>query len=112
MDKVMSARLSEEAIAELDRASKKLGMTKKQFLEEAIHLRAETNGQKPEVSGDDAEARRQRERERRLRILHETFGFMVRDEPPEETIRQMKESWSRAYQRHWEEIDQQIAERS
>lgn len=40
MDKVLSARLDEKVIAELDFATKKLRMTKKQFLEEAIHMRA------------------------------------------------------------------------
>jgi len=57
MDKVLSARLDEKVITELDFAVKKLRMTKKQFLEEAIHLRA-----------------KEKRIEERLRIVEETEG--------------------------------------
>lgn len=41
MDKVFSARLDERAIQEMTRVAKRLGMTKKEFLESAIRLRAQ-----------------------------------------------------------------------
>ena len=54
MDRVLSARLDEKVIEELDFATRKLHMTKKQFLEEAIRMRA-----------------KETRIEERLRILHE-----------------------------------------
>ena len=70
MDKVLSTRLDEKVIAELERATKNLGMTKKQFLEEAIALRA--------TETSIAE---------RLRVVQETFGAWKRDdETPDETL--------------------------
>ncbi len=39
MDRVFSARLDETVVDELNRVTKRLGISKKQFLEEAIQLR-------------------------------------------------------------------------
>ena len=72
--KVISARIDEDAALLLDRVSEFLGITKRQFLEEAIRMRAEHD-----------------EIERKRKILRESFGAWNRDEPPEETIRQIKE---------------------
>ncbi len=44
MDKIFSARLDEMAIDELNRRTRRLGLSKKQFLEEAIRLRAAQEG--------------------------------------------------------------------
>ena len=40
MDKVFSTRLDEQMIEEMERVAKRLGITKKEFLESAIRLRA------------------------------------------------------------------------
>ncbi|MCI0419906.1 MAG: hypothetical protein L0387_14800 [Acidobacteria bacterium] len=42
MDKIMSARLEEAALLEMERITRKLGISKKRFLEEAIHRHAQT----------------------------------------------------------------------
>ncbi len=84
MNKVLSTRLDEKAIAELDFAVKKLRMTKKQFLEEAIHMRA-----------------KETRIEERLRILHETFGAWKRDdETIEETVAGARRAAEEAYRRN------------
>lgn len=70
MDKVLSARLDEKVIEELDFAVKKLHMTKKQFLEEAIRLRA-----------------KETRIEETLRVIDESFGAWKReDETIDETL--------------------------
>jgi hypothetical protein len=82
MTKVLSTRLDERVIDELERATRALHISKKQFLEEAIRLRAA-----------------QTTREERLRIVRETAGAWQRDESPEETIenirRESREAWER-----------------
>lgn len=83
MDKVLSTRLDEKVIAELTRCSQKLGMTKKQFLEEAISLRA-----------------KEATVEERLRVVRETFGALKHDdETPDESLakirRSREEEWER-----------------
>jgi hypothetical protein len=83
MEKVLSTRLPEEVIEELEQASRKLGITKKQFLQEAIRMRA------AEIS-----------RERAHEIIESSFGAWQRDEPPEETIRQIKESFRKNWRRY------------
>jgi hypothetical protein len=83
MDKVLSTRLNEKVIAQLEFATKKLGITKKQFLEEAIALRAK------ETTIED-----------RLRVLQETFGAWKRDdETPEETVANIR----RVQDEEWEQ---------
>jgi antitoxin component of RelBE/YafQ-DinJ toxin-antitoxin module len=73
--KVISARIDEEAAALMDRVTEFLGITKRQFLEEAIRMRA-----------------REDEKERVRKAIEDSWGAWKRDEPPEETIRQMKEA--------------------
>lgn len=92
MDKVLSTRLSLDAIATLEAASKRLGLTKKRFLEEAIQLRAE--------QPDEAEVRRRRF----VEAIEASFGAWVRDESPEETVRQIKESWEKDWDRNWDAV--------
>ena len=41
MQKMLSTRLEEAPLNELERATRRLGISKRQFLEEAIQLRAE-----------------------------------------------------------------------
>ena len=85
MRKVLSTRLEEAALDELERGARQLGMTKRQFLEEAIHLRA---GQ--------AEDWRKAVRE----ALEASFGIMQRDEPVEETVRQAREATEAMFTSH------------
>ncbi len=76
MSKVLSTRLDEDVIAELDRATRRLGITKKRFLEEAIRMRAEADP-KAEL----------------LEALASSFGAWDRpDQTPEETIREIKDA--------------------
>lgn len=76
MDKVLSARLDERVIEELDFATKKLRMTKKQFLEEAIHLRAK------ETCIEET-----------LRIIDASFGAWKReDETIDETLANIRKA--------------------
>ena len=44
MDKVFSTRLDEAVLDELNRVTRRLGVTKRRFLEEAIQLRARQSG--------------------------------------------------------------------
>ena len=83
MEKIFSARLSEAVLDELDRVTHQLGITKKQFLEEAIHLRAQ------QLS---AEADRD--------IWAETLGAWKRKEKAETTIRRARRSFRRSFERH------------
>ena len=76
MDRVISARLDEKIIEELDFATKRLRMTKKQFLEEAIRLRA-----------------KETRLEETLRIIDESFGAWKRDdETIDETLATIRAS--------------------
>ena len=104
MDKVLSTRLSPDAIATLEAASRRLGMTKKRFLEEAIQLRAE----QPE---EDEVARQKRIADFEA-ALDAAFGSWVRDEPPEETIRQIKESWEQDWNRSWKAVEEEVRRRA
>ncbi len=80
MGRVFSARLDEGAIDELNRSVEALGITKKQFLEEAIRLRARALG--------DAEA-----------VWEETLGAWKRREKPQTTITAGRRAMRRAFQR-------------
>lgn len=85
----MTTRLSDEAIDELDRGAKSRGMTKRQFLEEAIRLRA-----------------KQDEREVWLAAVRSAAGSMQRDEPVEETVANMRRAWSDEWDRREREFEQ------
>jgi hypothetical protein len=82
MDKVLSTRLPEEVIDELEEAAQRLGITKKQFIEEAIRLRA-----------------REASRERVHEIIARAAGAWKREERPEETIGEITDSFRRAWRR-------------
>ena len=83
MDKVLSTRLDEKVIAELERATQKLGMTKKQFLEEAISLRAK------ETSTEE-----------RLLLVRQSQGAWDREEMVEETLARHRQDRARQFRRH------------
>ncbi|MFN0147488.1 MAG: hypothetical protein ACKVT1_13325 [Dehalococcoidia bacterium] len=80
---VLSTRLDDDVIAELNLAVRRLKMTKKQFLEEAIRMRAEQPIAENEF----------------LRVLRETAGAWVRDETPEETVEAMRQASAVAWDR-------------
>jgi hypothetical protein len=85
MDRVFSARLDEAMVDELNRMTKRLGISKKQFLEEAIRLRLS----RPSRGG----ARD---------LWAETCGAWRRSESPATTVRRTRrafETSARRYQR-------------
>ena len=83
MEKIFSARLDEAILDELDRVTRQLGMTKKQFLEEAIRLRAQ------QLSG-----------EAKVDIWAETLGVWRRAEEAETTIRNARRAFRRSFGRY------------
>ncbi len=83
MDKVISARLDEAVVNELERLSRRLGVTKKQLLEEAIHLRTQ-------------KAREQEDTD----IWAETSGAWKRKETPAATVRAARKKFKEAFERH------------
>ena len=82
MDKVFSTRLDEAAIDEMERITRRLGMTKKKFMEDAIQLQAQRLG---EGSGPY--------------IWAETAGAWTRREAPEATVRIVKKAFRRTFAR-------------
>lgn len=83
MEKIFSARLDEATLDEMERVTRRLRMTKRKFLEEAIRLRARQLSEGE--SGD---------------IWSETLGAWKRRERPETTIRKGREAFRRALERH------------
>ncbi|MGH9366942.1 MAG: hypothetical protein ACRD3M_04630, partial [Thermoanaerobaculia bacterium] len=81
-DKIFSARLDEAALDEMERVTRKLKMTKRRFLEEAIHLRARQLSE-----GEDGD------------VWSETLGAWRRRERPEATIRRARQEFQRAFER-------------
>jgi len=81
--KVISESIDAEAAALMDRVTEFLGISRRQFLEEAIRMRAERD-----------------EREVTRRVIRETAGAWVRDEPPEETVRRIREQSAREWERY------------
>lgn len=83
MQKIFSARLDEAAIDEMDRVTRKLGISKRQFLEEAIQLRAA--GLSREEHGD---------------VWSDTLGAWQRREDGATTIRRARRVFQRSFERH------------
>ncbi len=83
MDKVISARLDEAVVDELERLSRRLGITKKQLLEEAIRLRTQQTGEQ-----EDAD------------IWAETSGAWKRKEAPADTVRAARKKFKEGFERH------------
>jgi hypothetical protein len=82
MDKVFSTRLDETIVDELTRMSRRLGISKKQLLEEAIRLRA---GRASAGAAD---------------VWAETCGAWRRRETPAATIRKTRRAFEAGMQRH------------
>jgi len=82
MAKVLSARLDETVVDELERLSKRVGLSKKQLIEEAIRLRVARDRQ-----GAAAD------------VWAETCGAWRRRESPQRTIRRARETLEAAVTR-------------
>lgn len=83
MQKILSARVDESAIDELERTAHQLGISKKQFLEEAIHLRA-----------------RQAERDGVKDVWSATLGAWKRRGSAKTTVRAARKAFNDAFHRH------------
>jgi hypothetical protein len=83
MDKIFSARIDEAALDEMERVTRRLKMTKRRFLEEAIHIRAR------QLGGEDS-----------ADVWSETLGAWKRGERAETTIRKARGEFQRNFERH------------
>ncbi len=83
MDKVFSIRLDEIVVGELNRVSKRLGITKKRFLEEAIRRQVSFVAKNKSVD-----------------IWEETCGAWKRQESPSITIRKARQAFEASVLRH------------
>jgi hypothetical protein len=83
MQKIFSTRLEESTLDELTRVTRRLGVSKRQFLEDAIHARARALG------GASAED-----------VWSETLGAWRRAESATTTIRRARRSFEQSFARH------------
>jgi hypothetical protein len=91
MDRVFSTRLSEKVLGDLERITRRLGLTKKEFLEEAIRQHAaqlETDAQ-----GD---------------VWSETLGAWTREESPEESVAKSRQEFERSFARRRSRPDARV----
>jgi len=87
MDKVLSTRLDERILAQLEEATRRLRISKKQFLEEAIELRAGGIAQ-----GGFAD------------VLASSAGAWAgRPGTTDQIIEEVRESSRGAFHQHWDE---------
>jgi predicted transcriptional regulator len=82
MDKILSARVDEHTISELDMLARRLKTSKKAILENAIHAYAEQTLGQEEID-----------------VLSETAGAWNRRESPTDTLRQAKKVFQDAFAR-------------
>ena len=83
MAKVLSVRVDEAALEALNRAARKLGLSKKRLVEEAIQLRLR------EEKRDDA-----------TDVWSETCGAWRRRESAGRTVRNVRKAFTAAIERH------------
>jgi hypothetical protein len=83
MQKIFSTRLEEATIDELNRVARRLGVSKREFLEAAIHARAKA------LSGAS-------DRD----VWTETLGAWQRAESAGTTIRRARQTFERGFTRH------------
>ena len=84
MQKIFSTRLEEATIDELNRTARRLGISKRQFLEDAIQMRAR------QVQGNVAGAD----------VWAETLGVWQRTEAPATTMRRARRAFTGSMARH------------
>ena len=82
MQKIFSTRLDEATLNEMERVTRKLGMSKRRFLEEAIQLRVERLSR--DEQGD---------------VWRETLGAWQRRESGATTIRRARRVFRHAFER-------------
>lgn len=91
MQKLLSTRLDESVLDEMERVTRRLGITKRRFLEEAIHRQAmQLSGQQ----GSD--------------VWTETLGAWRRREKPEATIRRAREASRAGFERQHRSQDARL----
>ena len=83
MDRVFSTRLDEGTLDELSRVTRRLGISKRQFLQEAIRLRAQQLSRQ-----EDAD------------VWAETLGAWRRREGARSTIRRARQTFQQSVERH------------
>ena len=83
MDKVFSARLDQEVIVEMERTTRKAGITKKRFLEEAIREHARQLNARDESD-----------------IWSESFGAWARKEFAAATVKKIRSTFRKSLERH------------
>jgi hypothetical protein len=83
MDKILSARLDEQVIVELERATRKTGITKKRFLEDAIREHARQVNAQAESD-----------------VWSETFGLWKRKESAASTVNRVRSIFRKSLERH------------
>ena len=83
MDKIMSARIDEAVVQRINMLSKKLNMTKKAIIENAVqHYAAKI------------------ESEQHIDMMEHTLGSWRRDEPAFETVEHIKQEMRRSLERY------------
>ena len=83
MDKIMSTRMDEAVIRHIDMLAKKLGMSKKAVLENAVHCYAE------KIESDEG-----------FDALTATFGSWKRDQSAGETVEAIKDTMRKSQERY------------
>lgn len=83
MDKIMSTRMDEAVIRHIGMLAKKLGMSKKSVIENAVRYYAE------KIQAEEG-----------FDVLTHTFGSWQRDEPPGEIVESIKRSMRKSQERH------------
>lgn len=91
MQKVFSTRLDESVLDEMERVTRRLRITKRRFLEEAIHRQA------MELSGQEGSD-----------VWTETLGAWRRREKPETTIRRAREAFRAGFERRHRSHDARL----
>ena len=82
MQKIFSARLEESAINEMEKVTRRLGITKRKFLEEAIHKHARELSSK--TDGD---------------VWRETLGAWKRKESTAKTVSTVRAVFRKSFER-------------
>jgi hypothetical protein len=80
VDKIFSARLDEAVLDEMERVTRRLKITKRRFLEEAIHRQA------VELAGEEGRD-----------VWAETSGAWTRTEKPDTTIRKARSAFQKRF---------------
>jgi hypothetical protein len=83
VDKIFSTRLDEATLDELNRVARRLGITNRKFIEEAIRLRAKQSG-----TASDSD------------VWAETLGAWRRREGAPALIRRARAEFRRSFQRY------------